>query len=279
MNFRKRLSWTHYVLALTAAGVCVAQTPLESIQSLGPKQTADPTVIQEQDQGQGSPPQTQAPAPTTAGNAADTPASTPAQQGTPDPNAPPDRVFGVLPNYRTADRSLEGTTISAKAKLDIARKDSFDYPLVGIAAILAGIGQLSDENPSFGQGIKGYAHRWGTGYIDQAVGNLFTEGFMPALLHEDPRYFRRGSGSAAYRTFYALSRIMVTKTDSGHTRFNYSEWTGNAIGTAISNLYYPDGRTATDNAIKLVEQCAVDGASQVLKEFWPDIKAKLHHKK
>ncbi len=196
-----------------------------------------------------------------------------------DPNAPADRVFGVLPNFRTADRSLEGTTITGKAKLDIARKDSFDYPLVGLAAVLAGLGQWSDANPSFGQGLKGYGHRWLTGYADQAIGNMFTEGFMPALLHEDPRYFRRGEGSVGYRTWYAVSRVMVTKTDSGHTRFNYSEWVGNAAGTAISNLYYPDGRTASDNAIKLVEQCGVDAFSQVLKEFWPDIKKKLTHKK
>jgi hypothetical protein len=278
MNFRKRLSWTHYVFALTAAGVCLAQTPVETAQGPGPNQTSSQSTEQEVEQG--SPPQAQAPAPTTTGNPADTPASTPVQ-ATPDAGAPtiPGRVFGVLPNYRTADRSLEGTSIPWQAKMTIARKDSFDYPLVGIAAILAGIGQLSDQNPSFGQGIKGYAERWGTGYIDQAVGNLFTEGIMPSLLHEDPRYFRRGTGSGAYRTFYALSRIMVTKTDSGHTRFNYSEWVGNAAGTAISNLYYPDGRTWNQNLFKLVEQCATDGASQVLKEFWPDIKRKMHHQK
>jgi hypothetical protein len=279
MNFHKRLSWTRNVLALAAAGVCLAQTPVVPAQEVGQ------AASQETEQGQSAPPQAQAPAPVTAGNSTDTPpVSTPSQTPAQAPDgtdavAPGGRVFGVLPNYRTADKSLEGTTISWKAKLDIARKDSFDYPLVGIAAILAGIGQLADQNPSFGQGVKGYAERWGTAYIDQAVGNMFTEGIMPALLHEDPRYFRRGSGSFGYRTWYALSRIMVTKTDSGTTRFNYSEWTGNAIGTAISNLYYPDGRTASDNAWKLVEQCAVDGVSQVLKEFWPDIKKKMHHQK
>ena len=54
---------------------------------------------------------------------------------------------------------------------------------------------------------------------------------------------------------------------------------GNSAGTAISNLYYPDGRTWNQNLFKLIEQCATDGASQVLKEFWPDIKKKMHHQK
>ena len=188
------------------------------------------------------------------------------------------RVFGVLPNYRTADASQEGTPISAHQKFVIASKDSFDYPLVLLAGAFAGLGQLADQQPSFGQGIKGYAHRLVTNYADQAMGNMFTEGLFPAMLREDPRYFRRGTGPKWHRAGYAMSRIFVTRTDSGHARFNYSEWLGNATAVAISNTYYPDGRNFSDNATKLLEQCGTDAFSQVLKEFWPDIKRKLFHK-
>ena len=188
------------------------------------------------------------------------------------------RVFGVLPNYRTADASQEGTPISAHQKFVIASKDSFDYPLVMLAGVFAGMGQLADQQPSFGQGLKGYGHRLLTNYADQAMGNMFTEGLFPALLHEDPRYFRRGTGTKWHRAGYAMTRIFVTHTDSGHSRFNYSEWLGNATSVAISNAYYPDSRTFSDNATKLLEQCGTDALSQVLKEFWPDIKRKLFHK-
>jgi hypothetical protein len=204
---------------------------------------------------------------------------------TPTPDTPADaeppggnRVFGVLPNFRTADASLEGTVISARAKLNIARKDSFDYPLVGLSAVLAGISQWSDQSPSFGQGMKGYGHRLLTNYADQAIGNMLTEGVFPALLHEDPRYFRRGTGGVWKRAFYAASRVVITDKDGGGKRFNYSEWVGNSIAVAVSNAYYPDGRSASDNAAKLLQQCGTDALSQVLKEFWPDIKRKLVHK-
>ena len=133
-------------------------------------------------------------------------------------------------------------------------------------------------SPSFGQGIEGYAHRLATNYADQALGNMFTEGLFPALLHEDPRYFRRGQGSKWYRAAYAASRVMVTKTDAGTYRFNYSEWIGNASAVAISNAYYPDNRNVTDNITKLLEQVGTDAASQVLKEFWPDLKCHMFHK-
>jgi hypothetical protein len=189
------------------------------------------------------------------------------------------RVFGVLPNYRTADASQEGVAISARTKFKIAAKDSFDYPLVILGGAFAGLGQLSNQDPSFGQGVKGYAHRLVTNYADQAMGNMFTEGLFPAMLHEDPRYFRRGSGTTMGRVGYALSRVMVTDTDSGHRTFNYSEWAGNASAVAISNLYYPDNRTVGDNVMKLLTQVGTDAASQVLKEFWPDIKQKFFHKK
>jgi hypothetical protein len=189
---------------------------------------------------------------------------------------PPDkRVFGVLPNYRTANETAVYTPISTKQKFTIASKDSFDYPLILLAAGIAGLGQLTNGNPSFGQGAAGYARRLGTSYGDQAIGNMMTEAIFPTLLHEDPRYFRRGHGSTWSRAYYAATRVFVTHTDSGGTRFNYSEILGNAAGVAISNAYEPDGRSVGQNVGKLGQQVGIDAASQVLKEFWPDIKHKL----
>lgn len=229
-----------------------------------------------QDSAAPSHPASQTPANNTQAQA-DSSSTTPAQEQEPPGGK---RIFGVLPNYRTADRSLENTTLSAKQKFTIASKDSFDYPLILLSGALAGIGQLTNENPSFGQGVEGYAHRLATNYADQAMGNLFTEGLFPAMLHEDPRYFRRGSdyGSPMKRAGYAISRVFVTKKDSGGTTFNYAEWLGNASAVAISNTYYPDSRTASENTEKLVQQVGIDALSQVLKEFWPDIKHKLFHK-
>jgi hypothetical protein len=193
--------------------------------------------------------------------------------------APDKRVFGVLPNYRTANESAVYQPLTAKQKFTIASKDSFDYPLVGLAAVIAAYGQWDNSHPEFGQGWAGYGRRVGTSYADQAIGNMMTEGIFPSLLREDPRYFRRGHGSIKSRAFYAATRVFVTRTDSGGTRFNFSELLGNAAGTAISNAYYPDDRDVADNVEKLGSQIGIDALSQVLKEFWPDIKHKLFHGK
>ena len=200
--------------------------------------------------------------------------------GQPQPEKQDKRVFGVFPNYRTTDGTVAFHPITANQKITIALKDSFDWPVYPTGAAFALLYQIENQNPSFGQGMKGYSRRFGTALADQVIGNMMTEGFMPSLLHEDPRYFRIGNRQhgVAYRTGYALSRIFVTRLDNGGRSFNFSEWLGNATGVAISNLYYPDTRTAGSNVERLGIACATDAFSQVMKEFWPDVKRALFHR-
>jgi len=192
------------------------------------------------------------------------------------------RIFGVLPNYRTADGSAPFEPITIRRKFYIAAKDSFDYPVYFLSAGFAGLYQLDNQNPSFGQGLKGYAKRLASSYADQAIGNMMSEAIFPAFLHQDPRYFRVGEagGSAWHRTGYALTRVFVARNDRGKSVFNYGEWLGNGATVAVSNLYYPaDTRNVSDNIQKLGVQVATDAFSQVLKEFWPDWKRKFFKKK
>jgi hypothetical protein len=195
-----------------------------------------------------------------------------AQSPAPDAPAEDKRIFGVLPNYRTAEASTPFAPITAKRKLTIAAKDSFDWPVYPTAAAFALLYQLENQNPSFGQGMKGYATRFAAAYGDQMIGNMMTEGILPAVLHEDPRYFRLGQGATGHRIKYALTRVLVTRTDSGRSTFNFAEVGGNALAVSLSNAWYPDTRTASDNAQKFAIQTATDSFSNVLKEFWPDVK-------
>jgi hypothetical protein len=188
------------------------------------------------------------------------------------------RIFGVLPNNRTTEASIPFAPITAKRKMTIAFKDSFDLPVYPTAAAFAALYQLEDQNHSYGQGMKGYAQRFAAAYGDQMIGNMMTEGIVPVLTHQDPRYFRLGEGTKKSRAWYAVTQIFVDRTDSGHKTFNIPEWGGNALAVAIGNAYSPDTRTASDNAQKLLIACATDAFSNVLKEFWPDVKKRLHKK-
>jgi hypothetical protein len=220
---------------------------------------------------------------------ADSPAATPAAPDPPSAIAPAPgnpandqdqidkRILGVLPNYRTAPKSAEATPLTARQKFAIAAKDSFDWPVYLVSGAFAALYQLENQNPSFGQGMKGYAKRYVTSYGDQTIGNMMTEAIWPTMLREDPRYFRQGTGSVWSRMLYAASRVVITRTDAGGRRFNFSEWLGNGSTAALGNLYYPQSRAASDVWQRTYTQVATDAFSQELKEFWPDVKRHLKH--
>jgi hypothetical protein len=194
------------------------------------------------------------------------------------PQPPPidnKHIFGVIPNNRTWPSLKDYTPLTAREKFRLAQEDSFDRGTVILAAALAGEGQLTNANPSYGQGGEGYARYFGASYGNLVIGNYMTEAIYPALLHQDPRYFRRGVGSTWSRMGYAIGQIFWTHTDSDRTQFNYSEILGNSTAVAISNAYYAANRSAIDSGTKLGMQIGVDMASNVLKEFWPDVSRKF----
>ena len=200
--------------------------------------------------------------------------------GQPTPPAPPPkRIFGIIPNYRTSPSLVHYQPLAPKQKFKIATQDAFDRGTFVLAALFAGQAQLTNSNPSFGQGVKGYARYYGTSFADWVIGDYMTEGVFPALLHQDPRYFRRGTGSGWSRLGYAAGQIIWTHSDSGSRQFNISEIGGNAAAVAISNAYYPDNRNAMDAASRLGTQIGVDMASNILKEFWPDLYRKFGRKR
>ena len=185
------------------------------------------------------------------------------------------RIFGVLPNYRTTDGRAEFSPLTSHQKLSIAAKDSFDWPVYFVTAAYASIYQAENQNPQFGQGVKGYAKRYATTYGDMAIGNILAEGVLPVVFHEDPRYFRSGDGPTTSRIGGALKQIVVGRKDSGAWGFNYSEFVGGAVATGISNVYYSNSRGVADNLQRFGFQIGNDALSNVLKEFWPDIKKRF----
>jgi hypothetical protein len=194
------------------------------------------------------------------------------------PDALPKRILGIIPNYRTAPSLANYQPLTAGAKFQIALADSDDRGTFIMAAAFAGQADLSRSTPSFGNGMAGYSRYLGAAYGDLVIGNFMTEAIYPTLLHQDPRYFRRGTGSGWSRLCYAVGQIVRTHSDRGGTQFNFSEVLGNATAVAISNAYIPDPRTAANAGSKLAIQLAVDTMGNVLKEFSPDLQRKFRHK-
>jgi hypothetical protein len=242
-------------------------------------------------QGDPEPPAASVPTPT-AGTAdprpATPPAATPATPATPAPataastataNPKNDRIFMVIPNYTTVEQPKDFMPISVKEKFKLGALDAFDPYSFPLAAIVAGFAQAGNDDASWGQGLKGYGKRYAAAYADTVSGSFMTTGVFPSMLHEDPRYFRKGTGNFWSRSGYAVKRLLVIRTDSGGTTFNFSEFGGNAVAGALSLTYHSsEDRNFTNFVSDFGTQIAIDFVANQLKEFWPDIRHRfLHH--
>ncbi|MGB7591455.1 MAG: hypothetical protein WBO19_09465 [Terriglobia bacterium] len=190
-----------------------------------------------------------------------------------------DRLFFVLPNYLTVENGKQIPPLTTGQKFKLVALGAFDpieFPYVGV---LAAIDQAENTDPSFRQGFVGYAKRYGAAFADTAIENFMVGGVFPSLLHQDPRYYQSGKGGFFHRAGHAALRVLITRTDSGKNQFNYSEVAGSALAAALSNTYHPPhDRTALNSANIWMTQIWGDAVSFELKEFWPDIRRKLHKK-
>jgi hypothetical protein len=145
-------------------------------------------------------------------------------------------ILGMLTYARSTVENRERVNpLSAKAKFKLSAKTMTDPVTISFLGTVALIGQARNTDSSYGQEFEGYAKRFGKLYADSGIGTLMTTSVFPTLLHQDPRYFRSGTGGKWHRLLYSAKQIFATRTDSGQTQFNYSEIVGNAVAAGISN--------------------------------------------
>lgn len=192
-----------------------------------------------------------------------------------------DRLFFTLPNFLTVENAGDAPPLTAGQKFKVTARGTFDPVEFAWYAAQAGISQAENHDATYGQGIEGYAKRFGIRFADGTVENFFTRAMLPSLLHEDPRYFQLGKGGLWHRATYAVSRIFITRTDSGGTSFNFSEIVGSATAAGVSSYtYHPKYARNVSSALDVWgTQVGYDTLSYVMKEFWPDIRRKLRKSK
>lgn len=148
-----------------------------------------------------------------------------------------------------------------------------------MCSAVAGIEQADDSFPQWGQGMQGYGKRLGAAYSDAFMGNFFGNAVLPSLLHEDPRFFQKTTGSFMSRFLWAAASTGWARRDNGTWGPNYANVGGNLIGAAIARVYYPaDERTASDVIFDGLTVSAEGVVGAEVIEFWPSIVA-LHKRK
>jgi hypothetical protein len=180
------------------------------------------------------------------------------------------RILFLLPDYETIEPGGRVAPLSVKQKFQLFAGPTLDPSLVVEAAALAGIQQAANWSPDYGQGGKAYAQRLGAISANIATGSFFSNALLPTVFHQDPRYFKKGTGGVGSRVWYAVTRTFITRQDSGKSSFNYSQIGGLAASTACTNLYYPTAnRTAAQNAAGFAIGVGVSAIWNVVTEFSP----------
>lgn len=212
-----------------------------------------------------------------------------------------DRLFMALPNFLTLENAGNVPPLTSGQKFRAVARGAFDYVQYPWYGFVAGLSQAENSEPGYGQGAEGYGKRYAAAFADGTIENFMVGAVFPSILHQDPRFFQTSEGGFAHRAGYAVSRIFITRTDSGRSQFNYSEIVGSALSAAIStNTYHPRGfvtkhydpstgmvtyghqasdRTLPNTLSVWGTQVGYDTITIVIKEFWPDVRRKLMPKK
>lgn len=185
-----------------------------------------------------------------------------------------------MTNYTTVETDDHIGWLSAGTKFKLTAKTMTDPITVSFIGVVALLGQARNSDPTYGQGFLGYDKRFATFYADTGIGTLMTSSVFPTVLHQDPRYFQLGTGGFRRRLLHAMSSIVVARSDSGEVQFNYSQLVGNAVAAGISNTYHPESQRTLGNTLSIWgSDTGVNMLCNIAKEFWPDVRSKLHHPK
>ncbi|MBB5058878.1 hypothetical protein HDF16_003601 [Granulicella aggregans] len=188
------------------------------------------------------------------------------------------RILGIIPNFRSVSANQHLPPQSIKEKFITASQDSFDYSSIVVPALLAGYNQARNQTPEFHQGAVGYGRYLWHSTLDQTSENYFVEFIVPAIAHEDTRYYTLGDGGFSKRALYAIKHVVITRDDAGKDVFNAGEVLGSGMAAALSNAYYPSPeRTFGNTAEQWGTSVGIDAFTFAFREFWPDINHKLFH--
>lgn len=189
------------------------------------------------------------------------------------------RVLGIVPQFNTTYRS-DAVSLTAGQKISLAFHSAVDPFTFAGAVLVAGYHEANDDYGGFGWGAEGFGKRTGAAYLDSFNGTMIGNGILPAVFHQDPRYFRLGHGSTTHRILYSAMTTVVCRHDNSHRwEPNYSNIGGNIAAGAISNLYYPSQNSGWGETISNGMVVTLEGtAGGLFQEFWPDISRKWFHK-
>lgn len=181
------------------------------------------------------------------------------------------RVLGVMPNFYVT-YAKNPVPLTARQKYSLAWKSNINPFTLLLNGAFAGVEQADNTFAGYGQGMQGYAKRFGANYADTFISTEIGGAILPSLFKQDPRYFYKGTGTVWARAGYAIANTVVCKGDNMHWQFNYSGIVGGFAAGGMSELYYPESDRS--NATVTFENAAVGLAGVAVQNLFQEFVVK-----
>lgn len=162
--------------------------------------------------------------------------------------------------------------LETREKFRLALDRSLLSPLrYGTTALSAGFSMAIDSegDRGLGMGFDGFLLRWGDRFGSRTVREFAGTFLAAGLLHQDPRYQRAPHRTFWKRTGYALSRVVVGRSDEGKAQFNASNLIGITAGAAASTGWHPpEDRGVRLFFIRVGTSMAAEAGWNLVREFF-----------
>jgi hypothetical protein len=186
--------------------------------------------------------------------------------------------FGLITkrSYVYPELATTPGPLTSKEKFELFLDKSVSPPQILSSAAGAGISEARGTLAGYGQGGDGYGKRFASSMASGASSHFFGTFLLPAMMHEDPRFFVKLHGGFGARAGHALRRAVVIRADTGKGRFNLPGILGPFMAEALANAYLPAseqtfGKTFERGGIRI----GFSAGNNLLKEYWPSIFKKL----
>jgi len=175
----------------------------------------------------------------------------------------------------------EWRPLSARQKFDVFLHSTYAPRTFANAAIDEAADRAKGRhlNREYETGFLGVGQRYGINLATTETDVFFQRFLFPTLLRQDPRYFRNPNLPFLQRALYAMSRVLITRTDGGGQTFNSSRILSIAATRTVSDLYVPGEHQGMRPVAACVSFTLLrDAGLNLVHEFWPDVRRKFLHR-
>jgi hypothetical protein len=213
-------------------------------------------------------------------------AQNPAEDVLPNAPVPTGSEAGMIPAEKKQTlpvRPQFSAGMSAKEKYGLAYRRVISIQTPVKALFVSGWEVGTGTGPDIPtNGWKPFGERVGYNAAGISTTIFFTTAFVPALVHQDPRYFPLSQGPVRDRVLWAVRSEFVGISDDGREMPNYANLVGLALASVAVDAFTPrESAGFGDTAERYVIKLGVGTGLNVIREFnvFDRVKAIAHHSK